>query len=56
VSVVELSDDQRQIQKMVREFVEQEVYPVAEELEARDEFPDKIVERSRRSSAGREWT
>jgi alkylation response protein AidB-like acyl-CoA dehydrogenase len=44
VSVVELSDDQRQIQKMVREFVEQEVYPVAEELEARDEFPDKIVE------------
>ena len=44
MSVVELSDDQRQIQKMVREFVEQEVYPVAEELEARDEFPDKIVE------------
>jgi alkylation response protein AidB-like acyl-CoA dehydrogenase len=44
VSVVDLSDDQRQIQKMVREFVEQEVYPVAEELEARDEFPDKIVE------------
>ena len=44
MSVVELSDDQRQIQKMVREFVEQDVYPVAEELEARDEFPDKIVE------------
>jgi alkylation response protein AidB-like acyl-CoA dehydrogenase len=44
VSVVELTDDQRQIQKMVREFVEQEVYPVAEELEARDEFPEKIVE------------
>jgi alkylation response protein AidB-like acyl-CoA dehydrogenase len=44
MSVVELSDDQRQVQKMVREFVEQEVYPVAEELEARDEFPDKIVE------------
>ena len=44
MSVVELTDDQRQIQKMVREFVEQEVYPVAEELEARDEFPEKIVE------------
>jgi alkylation response protein AidB-like acyl-CoA dehydrogenase len=44
VSVVELTDDQRQIQKMVREFVEQEVYPVAEELEARDEFPEKIVD------------
>jgi alkylation response protein AidB-like acyl-CoA dehydrogenase len=29
---------------MVREFVEQEVYPVAEEMEARDEFPEKIVE------------
>ncbi|HEX2025415.1 MAG TPA: acyl-CoA dehydrogenase family protein [Actinomycetota bacterium] len=44
MSVVELTDDQRQIQKMVREFVEQEVYPVAEELEARDEFPEKIVD------------
>ena len=42
--LIELSDDQRQIQKMVREFVEQEVYPVAEEMEARDEFPEKIVE------------
>jgi alkylation response protein AidB-like acyl-CoA dehydrogenase len=42
--LIELNDDQRQIQKMVREFVEQEVYPVAEEMEARDEFPDKIVE------------
>jgi alkylation response protein AidB-like acyl-CoA dehydrogenase len=44
VSVIQLTDDQRQIQKMVREFVEQEVYPVAEELEHRDEFPDKIVD------------
>jgi alkylation response protein AidB-like acyl-CoA dehydrogenase len=42
--LIELTDDQRQIQKMVREFVEQEVYPVAEEMEARDEFPEKIVE------------
>jgi alkylation response protein AidB-like acyl-CoA dehydrogenase len=44
VSVVELTDDQQQVQRMVRDFVEQEVYPVAEELEARDEFPEKIVE------------
>jgi alkylation response protein AidB-like acyl-CoA dehydrogenase len=42
--LIELTDDQRQIQKMVREFVEQEVYPIAEEMEARDEFPEKIVE------------
>jgi alkylation response protein AidB-like acyl-CoA dehydrogenase len=41
---VDLTDEQRQVQTMVREFVEQEVYPVAEELEARDEFPDKIVD------------
>jgi alkylation response protein AidB-like acyl-CoA dehydrogenase len=44
VSVVELTDDQRQVQRMVRDFVEQEVFPVAEELEARDEFPEKIVD------------
>ncbi len=42
--LIELTEDQRQIRKMVREFVEQEVYPVAEEMEARDEFPEKIVE------------
>jgi alkylation response protein AidB-like acyl-CoA dehydrogenase len=42
--LIDLTDDQRQIQKMVREFVEQEVYPIAEEMEARDEFPEKIVE------------
>ncbi|MGH2711434.1 MAG: acyl-CoA dehydrogenase family protein, partial [Actinomycetota bacterium] len=42
--LIELTEDQRQIQKMVREFVEQEVYPVAEEMEARDEYPEKIVE------------
>jgi butyryl-CoA dehydrogenase len=42
--LIELTEDQRQIQKMVREFVEQEVYPVAEEMESRDEYPEKIVE------------
>jgi alkylation response protein AidB-like acyl-CoA dehydrogenase len=44
VSVVELTEDQDAIVKAVREFVEQEVYPIAEELEHRDEFPDKIVD------------
>jgi alkylation response protein AidB-like acyl-CoA dehydrogenase len=44
VSIVDLTEDQDAIVKAVREFVEQEVYPVAEELEHRDEFPEKIVE------------
>jgi alkylation response protein AidB-like acyl-CoA dehydrogenase len=44
VSVVELTEDQDAIVKAVREFVEQEVYPIAEELEHRDEFPEKIVD------------
>ena len=44
MSVVELTEDQDAIVKAVREFVEQEVYPIAEELERRDEFPEKIVD------------
>jgi alkylation response protein AidB-like acyl-CoA dehydrogenase len=44
VSVIDLTEDQEAIVKAVREFVEQEVYPIAEELEHRDEFPDKVVE------------
>ena len=44
MSVVELTEDQDAIVKAVREFVEQEVYPIAEELEHRDEFPEKIVD------------
>jgi alkylation response protein AidB-like acyl-CoA dehydrogenase len=42
--LVELTDEQQAIVSIVREFVEREVYPVAEELEHRDEFPDRIVE------------
>ena len=42
--LVELSEEQRAIVAAVREFVEKEVYPVAEELEHRDEFPEAIVE------------
>ena len=41
--LVELSDEQQAVIGTVREFVEREVFPVAEELEARDEFPEKIV-------------
>ncbi len=42
--LIELTEDQKQVQRMVRDFVEQEVYPIAEEMEARDEHPEKIVE------------
>jgi len=42
--VIELSEDQEAIVKAVREFVEQEVFPIADEMEHRDEFPEKIVE------------
>src|SRR6476646_5942548 len=42
--LVDLTDDQRAVIAAVREFVEKEVYPVAEELEHRDEFPERIVE------------
>ncbi|MBA3551801.1 MAG: acyl-CoA dehydrogenase family protein [Actinobacteria bacterium] len=42
--LIRLSDDQQAIISAVREFVEEEVFPVAEELEHRDEYPDAIVE------------
>jgi alkylation response protein AidB-like acyl-CoA dehydrogenase len=42
--LVELTEEQQAVVSTVREFVEQEVFPVAEELEHRDEFPEKIVE------------
>src|SRR6266700_2236554 len=42
--LVELTDEQRAIVETVRDFVEKEVIPVADELEHRDEFPEKIVE------------
>ncbi|MEA2508469.1 MAG: hypothetical protein QOG21_551 [Actinomycetota bacterium] len=40
----ELSDVQKAIIETVRDFVENEVIPVANEMEHRDEFPDRIVE------------
>jgi alkylation response protein AidB-like acyl-CoA dehydrogenase len=45
--LVQLSDEQREIVGAVREFVEDQVIPVADELEHRDEFPDKIVKQMR---------
>src|SRR5205085_4664748 len=40
----ELTEEQQAVVQTVREFVEKEVIPVANELEHRDEFPEKIVE------------
>jgi alkylation response protein AidB-like acyl-CoA dehydrogenase len=42
--VLDLSDTQKAIIETVREFVEKDVIPVADELEHRDEYPEKIVE------------
>ncbi|HET9997850.1 MAG TPA: acyl-CoA dehydrogenase family protein [Nocardioides sp.] len=39
-----LTDDQTEILKAVRQFVEKEILPVATELEHRDEYPTEIVE------------
>ncbi len=39
-----LTDDQTEILKAVRSFVEREILPVATELEHADEYPTKIVE------------
>src|SRR5689334_10552488 len=42
--LVRLTDDQDAVVAAVREFVDREVVPVADELEHRDEFPAAIVE------------
>jgi alkylation response protein AidB-like acyl-CoA dehydrogenase len=42
--VLELTDLQKEIVSQVREFVDREVIPVADDMEHEDEFPDKIVE------------
>src|SRR5919197_5465043 len=41
--LVPLDDERRAIVETVRDFVEKEVIPVAEELEHRDEYPEEIV-------------
>lgn len=42
---LELNDQQKMIQKMVREFAEKEIAPIAAELDEKAEFPSKILEK-----------
>jgi alkylation response protein AidB-like acyl-CoA dehydrogenase len=39
----ELTEDQREIVGLVRQFVDEQVIPVASEYEHADTFPDEIV-------------
>lgn len=39
-----LTDDQRELLKLVRQFVDEQIIPVAQELEHADEYPTEIVE------------
>ncbi|MGH2721888.1 MAG: acyl-CoA dehydrogenase family protein [Actinomycetota bacterium] len=41
---LELTDEQQAILDVVREFVDDQVVPVADEMEHRDEYPEAIVE------------
>ena len=40
---LDLTDEQRDIQRLVRDFAEGEVGPVAEELDREKRFPSEIV-------------
>ena len=42
---LELNDQQKMIQKMVREFAEKEIAPIAAELDKKAEYPKKILEK-----------
>lgn len=42
---LELNDQQKMIQKMVKEFAEKEIAPVAAELDQKEEYPTKILEK-----------
>ena len=44
MALIDLTEEQKLIVDTVREFVEKEVIPVADEMEHKDEFPEKIVE------------
>ena len=39
-----LTDDQQELLKLVRQFVDEQILPVATELEHRDEYPQEIVD------------
>jgi butyryl-CoA dehydrogenase len=42
---LELNDNQKMIKNMVREFAEKEIAPVAAELDQKEEYPTKILEK-----------
>jgi len=42
---LELNDQQKMIQKMVREFAEKEISPIAAELDKKEEYPTKTLEK-----------
>src|SRR5206468_623162 len=42
--LIDLTDEQRAVVETVRDFVDREVIPVADQLEHADEYPEKIVE------------
>jgi len=48
---LDITDEQREILEAIRAFVDQEIIPVAKELEARDEFPTAIVDGLREMGA-----
>ncbi|MCB1252905.1 MAG: acyl-CoA dehydrogenase family protein, partial [Austwickia sp.] len=39
-----LNEEQAELIKLVREFVEEQIIPVATEMEHRDEYPQEIVD------------
>lgn len=48
---LDITDEQREILEAIRAFVDQEIIPVAKELEAKDEFPTRIVDGLREMGA-----
>ncbi|UCF13160.1 MAG: acyl-CoA dehydrogenase [Thermoplasmatales archaeon] len=42
---LELNDQQKMIQNMVKEFAEKEIAPIAAELDQKEEYPTKILEK-----------
>ncbi|MGA0123263.1 MAG: acyl-CoA dehydrogenase family protein [Gaiellales bacterium] len=48
---LDITDEQREILEAIRAFVDQEIIPVAKELEAKDEFPTAIVDGLREMGA-----
>lgn len=43
MSLIELTEEQKAIVEAVREFVDREVIPVANEMEHAGEYPERIV-------------